>query len=742
LAQASDTTSSSDEGEMWLEFEQSLNRITSVSKIEEQGFHSPAVVSVISAATIRERGYRSLYDLLLQTPGFWAIQDINDKLLGVRGVHASTSQKFLLLLNGRRVTENLWNLTDVDYNVSLANVKRVEIVRGPGSAIYGRSALTAVINVITDDAIDGFKLDASMGTFGYRRAGLSFAKQFEDGAKVELWAHAVSIDGQRVDVPADDDGSAARVDGAMMVDRFVFPTGGMGARIDVKGWRIDLLAQARTYQQPRAQNSGTYWQDLEASNYFNQTNYRERGLGEEKNYLVANLERELRAGATRHTVGVGYTFSRLRFKEVLRPQRDVAAIATWSPAEQDAFALGEMFEVDAESHRVGADYFGLWEISAGKLALWGAEITQTRPGSSKFSSNYASNVVSGRIVNTPIPGGYFREKVDGIFGTTQRTERLYSAYAEARWQWWERLFVSAGARYDVHEKGEDFRDDQQSVTYPDPLADQKRAAIPLLTQQLSPRIAVTYKPLAEIDGVVKATYNRSFVAPGYFYRYADPSTSYAGGPWLKPETLDNFTLAAEGSYAFTRFKALYFVNINQDLLTRDTTLSPARYESAGTLAMHGAELEVQYDLGSTLTGFANYSLLKGVRRWTDDVTEPKWIMWDDSLKNFPTSFGNLGVTGRFLNRELSATVSLLWHGPIRTLIGSGVGAGTAQTIDPGAIIDLVVSWKPEYVALLKGTEWSAAVRNVLDARVVRGGTVTRPYQQAGRWMSVSVAKTF
>ncbi|MFW6327783.1 MAG: TonB-dependent receptor plug domain-containing protein, partial [Bacteroidota bacterium] len=367
--------------------------VTSVSKIEENLRKSPAVVSVINHEMIRNYGYRTVYDALIDIPGFSPIQDVNDKIIGVRGVHGSTNQKFLLLINGHRITESLWNLTDIDYNISLENVRQIEVIRGPGSAIYGRAALTAVINIITFSGgeIDGLKLDLSLGNHGYRKAGFMYGTKDNSGNEVEVFGHFAALKGEEIDVSSDYDGAVNQISGVEIIDRHNFPTGGFGSRWHNDKWEINLHWQQRQYTQPRSAGGQLNWQDIKANTYFSES-FEKRLLGEEHNFLVFDLERKFSGKKINHILSAGYTYSRLRVREINIPFRDIAFSPGAGRLDSLNYSLGEMFEFDLPSSRYGFDYFADYQFGDNATVIWGFEAYETVPVSDKFTSNYIASV--------------------------------------------------------------------------------------------------------------------------------------------------------------------------------------------------------------------------------------------------------------------------------------------------------------------------------------------------------------
>lgn len=115
--------------------------------------NAPAPVYVITAQQIRERGYRTLVDALRDLPGFDIVHNygIFPELIHQRGL-VGNNQKTLLYVDG--VLDN--NLTEAailagSIRFPLHNVKRIEVVAGPASALYGANAFNGVINIITED---------------------------------------------------------------------------------------------------------------------------------------------------------------------------------------------------------------------------------------------------------------------------------------------------------------------------------------------------------------------------------------------------------------------------------------------------------------------------------------------------------------------------------------------------------------------------------------------------------------
>ncbi|HEV8395643.1 MAG TPA: TonB-dependent receptor [Vicinamibacterales bacterium] len=114
---------------------------------------APASVTVITANDIETFGWRTLAEVLRSVRGFHVTYDRNYSYVGVRAFGRPTdyNNRVLVLLNGHRVNDSIYDgaLVGSEFPVDLAMVDRIEVVRGPGSALYGTSAFFAVVNVIT-----------------------------------------------------------------------------------------------------------------------------------------------------------------------------------------------------------------------------------------------------------------------------------------------------------------------------------------------------------------------------------------------------------------------------------------------------------------------------------------------------------------------------------------------------------------------------------------------------------------
>lgn len=129
--------------------------------------HSASVTSVITAEQITTMGATDLHEILETVPGIHvSIQPVtNDYNYTMRGIRNDTNSEVLLLMNGTRFSVPYQGTHMAGMIIPVEDIQRVEVIRGPGSALYGADAFAGVINIVTKKAadLDGTTLGARGG---------------------------------------------------------------------------------------------------------------------------------------------------------------------------------------------------------------------------------------------------------------------------------------------------------------------------------------------------------------------------------------------------------------------------------------------------------------------------------------------------------------------------------------------------------------------------------------------------
>lgn len=146
---------------------------------------APATASVIYASDIEAMGARSLNEVLETVPGLHvSLSTLSrlDSIYSIRGIHTGFNPQVLLLMNGTPVQSSLQGGRPALLRLPVTSIDRIEVIRGPGSAIYGADAYSGVINVITKDAtaINGTAIGARYGSFNSSDLWLQSAASWKD----------------------------------------------------------------------------------------------------------------------------------------------------------------------------------------------------------------------------------------------------------------------------------------------------------------------------------------------------------------------------------------------------------------------------------------------------------------------------------------------------------------------------------------------------------------------------------
>ena len=142
--------------------------VTSVSKSESTLSQSAAAVYVITGEDIRHSGATTVPELLRAVPGMDVAQmNGNRWAVSSRGFNYAFANKLLVLIDGRTIYSPVFSgVFWEELNLMLDDIERIEVIRGPGAAIWGANAVNGVINIITKDTKDtiGGLASTSAGT--------------------------------------------------------------------------------------------------------------------------------------------------------------------------------------------------------------------------------------------------------------------------------------------------------------------------------------------------------------------------------------------------------------------------------------------------------------------------------------------------------------------------------------------------------------------------------------------------
>jgi outer membrane receptor for ferrienterochelin and colicins len=181
--------------------------VYTASKFEQKVTEAPSSVSIITSDEIKMYGYRTLADILRSVRGFFITSDRNYAYSGVRGFgrQGDYNSRVLLLVDGHRINDNLYDSAPIgtEFVVDVDMIDRVEVVRGPGSSLYGGNAFFAVVNVITkrSEDIGGMEVSGEAGSFDSYKGRLTYGNSFKNGLQALVSGTVYDSRGQRLFFP-------------------------------------------------------------------------------------------------------------------------------------------------------------------------------------------------------------------------------------------------------------------------------------------------------------------------------------------------------------------------------------------------------------------------------------------------------------------------------------------------------------------------------------------------------------
>jgi iron complex outermembrane receptor protein len=185
--------------------------VFSVSKKKQHKKNIPAAVYLIEKEDIIRSGATNIPEILRMAPGIQVLRISNNRwAISIRGAAREYSNKLLVMIDGRSVYSPtfsgvFWETLDIP----IETIERVEIIRGPGSSIWGANAVNGVINIITENAqkMQGTVFSVSCGDTLRAATVLSYGWKKNENTFVR--AHVKAMNSAQTKIPGPDRGEDA-----------------------------------------------------------------------------------------------------------------------------------------------------------------------------------------------------------------------------------------------------------------------------------------------------------------------------------------------------------------------------------------------------------------------------------------------------------------------------------------------------------------------------------------------------
>ncbi len=176
--------------------------VYAASKYKQKVTEAPSSVSIVTANDIKKYGYRTLADILRSIRGFYVTYDRNYSYLGSRGFSrpGDYNSRYLIMVDGLRLNDAVYDTASIgtEFVLNVDLIDRVEVIRGPGSSLYGSNAFFGVINVITKRGRDfsGVEVSGEGASHDTYKSRVSYGNLFKNGMEMLVSASYYDSNGR------------------------------------------------------------------------------------------------------------------------------------------------------------------------------------------------------------------------------------------------------------------------------------------------------------------------------------------------------------------------------------------------------------------------------------------------------------------------------------------------------------------------------------------------------------------
>ena len=645
--------------------------------------------------------------------------------IALRGIYTDSQQKMLVLVNGHRINSRVFSSAAPDFSIGIhpSKILQIEVLRGPGSAIYGNLALNGVVNIVTKDAsqMNDASIEVGAGSLGQRMLSGSAGQELGENRSVTLWGSYFTQKGDIQEVPLEEAfNKIDDPDGVQYIGTFADP-----ASYDVGGqFVLGDFTLSLGSRQGKMVPQFTSGSAIGGETYDYQEYRSWNGVG--PGHMSRNTHVEIAYDAT---FGKWVSFhSGLYLDANTTVMRDVLDPRTLSAEQQLSTAIGWQERTLGNLSHLTLSY-DMGAVGGGNF-LVGGQIDSVDVIDSYWLTGFGGEVktVQGSVDQKVLPDG---------------TETIYSAFTQLKHAFGLRqdVIFNVGVRYDYKDRN-DYQYVNEFTMEDFPVGDDIYA--------ISPRLALILAPESWFG--VKFSFSDSFVDAPYFNR-TNRTRNFRGTPTLAPEKMRAYQLTPTLRAFNDRFRNstnFYYLE-HKDIIFRDPNAETDEtvFQNSGQLVIAGVEDEVTY-LAEDYRIYGAFSFQKPLHSTVYPIT-------DGQIDNVPLYFGSvtldlkplwwmsddiwLGLNGRYYSEQTSPydIFFLVQRG------GRGTPPITREFIDPDNRVEDVfllranLTWEE-----IADTNLYAmfTVDNILGTTYYQGGTTAHPYEQQGRWILARVGYDF
>lgn len=552
-----------------------MDEVVSIASMTKETIgEAPSVVSIINRQQIDNMGARTLGDIINLIPGFDVIRAVpaaDQERYLVRGKGSYNGETLLIMVDGIRQNDLfVGSGTLVHQYYFLQNIEKIEVIRGPGSALYGANAFVGVINLVTRKAEteDSPTLVASIegGSFDAIRAKLYNA------FKGEKWNLTTSL-------------AYNKDEGDDYEDLGIRMWRDIPESSDPKeSWDIDLKA---TYQSGDLEQEMAvrHWERIDEGYLADGWDNRPvAGLDNKTHHKVSQAFWRLKS-AIADKGKLNFTMSWIRhwWRDYypLVTAQEMAYMGMGWHYYASVNPIGLVGGPDKHTENYMADLIFEWELSSNQYLTSGINYTY-----SKVFRSYA-------VINMPLSpdpdnmwGGLFLPPVPvktRYDVTHDDPQKVFGIFIQDKISFSDEWFLTLGIRYDDYNN---------------------------IGDTINPRAVLVYKYDANTS--FKLLYNNAFRAPSYIELYAQSNPTNLGNPDLEPETIEVF------EFVFQKFFLeklqfdfnIYYHIIEENIYHNTVSMDVSEFLNYGTHTNLGFEIELKYLITDRMDLTVNFSHTK------------------------------------------------------------------------------------------------------------------------------------
>jgi len=387
---------------------------------EESLQNVPAAVTVFTRAQLNSLGFDYLHELLNIVPGYQSSRGADNPLNFTYSSRArrngGSAREILLVVDGRDISDARAGGGDATFkNFPLSIIEKIEIIRGPGSAIYGSNAFMGVINITTRQNTK--KLSLSAGANNSYQTGVAWALQGEKW-QAKINGTFSDTDGHDYIVPSTTTGSPYKTQDPHQLMN-------LDASISFGSWRLSVL-------QHKAQAEDFY--EVETTqNDFNRF---------EESLSSFNIEKRWQAGENlKSSLLLSYVnTSQLLWTEVL-PAGSLMAIS--NPVSSEAFYGHGILK----GRRLSLLQTNDWTIDQASSMQFGINLQKNEEVTAKAYSNFDLS----ELVNNQYPITYYGDFSNYDFIGSEDLQNNIGIYTQYLRDISDSLHLTLGVRFDEYE---------------------------------------------------------------------------------------------------------------------------------------------------------------------------------------------------------------------------------------------------------------------------------------------------